>query len=417
MRTLKWRGIDRLILLSLLMVGAFYVQAQTLQTYLAAAQANNPTLRENENLASISNLEVNKAKAAYKLPEISTSGNFLYAPVVKGIGYDNSITNGAWYSAQLNLNQPLFTRRQVEAQENNALINQGIYRQNTALSQHDLDRQVTEQYILTWQNLERIDNSRQVLDILTDQEAVVRVFAENAILAQSDVLFFTIEKKNQELALRDYQIAYRQGLATLNLICGLVDTAYIELQQPEIRMKADTFGLSNFLRGYQLDSFLLENNRELSELKYRPQVAVFANGGLNAIMWKDIYKKFGFSAGINFSMALFDGHQKDLNRQQMELSQQTSQVQRDFQAKQVQQQRLTTWQQIELLDAKIEAVRQQLSDYDTLLNFYRERIAQGELSVNDYINVIKSYAAAKADFTSLKTTRLLWINDYNYWNW
>jgi hypothetical protein len=52
-----------------------------------------------------------------------------------------------------------------------------------------------------------------------------------------------------------------------------------------------------------------------------------------------------------------------------------------------------------------------------LLKFYRERIAQGELSVNDYMNTIKSFAAVQADFTSLKTSRLLLVNDYNYWNW
>ncbi|HQU59678.1 MAG TPA: TolC family protein, partial [Saprospiraceae bacterium] len=113
-----------LILPILLMVLSCHAQAQSLEAYLAAAQANNPALLENERLSAIAGLEVDMAKAAYQMPEISTTGNFLYAPVIRGVGYDNSITNGALYSAQLNLNQPLFTRPQVEAQAKNSLINQ-----------------------------------------------------------------------------------------------------------------------------------------------------------------------------------------------------------------------------------------------------------------------------------------------------
>lgn len=406
-----------LIFAILLMVLSCHTQAQSLESYLMAAQANNPALLENENLSAIAGLEVDMAKAAYQMPEISTTGNFLYAPAIQGVGYDNSITNGALYSAQLNINQPLFTRPLVEAQVKNSLINQEAYRQNTALSQHGLTRQVTEQYILTWQNMERISDTQHLLSLLEEQEKVVRVFAENAILSQSDVLFFTIEKENQQLALQDLLIAYRQGLTKLNLLCGLVDTAYVELRQPEIQLNADTAGLSNFLKSYQLDSLLTESRQELYEMKYRPQASAFANTGLNAIMLKDIYKKFGFSLGLNFSMTLYDGHQRDLTRQQAQLSQQASRGQREFQARQIEQQRLAALKQIRLLDAKIEAVQQQLSDYETLLKFYRERIARGELSVNDYINAIKSFAAAQADFTALKTSRLLLVNDYNYWNW
>lgn len=410
-------SISHLLSLVILICWNCQVQAQTLQTYLTAAHANSPVLKENQNLAAIADLEIEKTKAVYKMPEISATGNFLYAPVVHGIGYDEAITNIQLYSAQLNVNMPLFTRPQVEAQVKNSLVSQQLYRQNTALSLHDLDQQVTEQYILTWQNLERIANAQKLLDILAEQEKLVRAFAENAILSQSDVLFFSIEKENQQLALRDFQIAYRQGLSSLNLLAGRVDTAYFELQRPEMEWRVDTSGLSNFLLTYRLDSLLAQSEQELSELKYRPQVSAFGNEGLNAIKLGNIYKKFGFSVGLNFSYTLFDGNQRSLNRQQTQLRQQTSQAQRAFQAGQVQQQRLIALQQINLLDDKIGAVQRQLASYETLLKFYRERIAQGELSVNDYMNTIKSFAAVQADFVSLKTSRLLLVNNYNYWNW
>jgi hypothetical protein len=127
---------------------------------------------------------------------------------------------------------------EVEAQVKNSLVNQQIYLQNTALSQHELARQVTEQYILTWQNLERLVTTRRLLNLLDEQEKLVWVFAENAILTQSDVLLFTIEKQNQQLALQDFQMASRQGLATLNLLCGRVDTNWtldVRFQTPDVR--------------------------------------------------------------------------------------------------------------------------------------------------------------------------------------
>ncbi|MCB0520024.1 MAG: TolC family protein [Lewinellaceae bacterium] len=407
----------RFVLLFSFLVTGTQAWAQTLQFYLDAAFATNPAVQENRNLSAIAELEISKTKAIYKMPEFSATANLLYAPVVEGVGYDEAITNGALYSGQFNLNMPLFTGPQFDAQVKNSLVNQEIYHQNTALSQHDLARQVTEQFILTWQNQERIATTQRLLDLLAEQEKVVRTFAENAILSQSDVLFFTIEKENQQLALRDFQMAYRQGLSSLYLLCGKVDTTYTELQQPDIQLKADTAGMSNFLKIYGLDSLLATSNQELSEMKYRPQVSAFANYGLNAIMLKDIYKKFGFSVGVNFSMTIFDGNQRELTRQQTQLAQMTSGVQRDFQTKQVEQQRLIALQQINLLDGKIEAVQRQLADYETLLKFYRERIVRGELSVNDYMNTVKSFAAAQADFISLKTSRLLLVNNYNYWNW
>ena len=76
-----------LLLLTLFLAGG-KAEAQTLQEYLDSARANNPVSQENQNLSAIAALEVDKAKAMYYLPEVSASGNFLYAPVVKGVGYE-----------------------------------------------------------------------------------------------------------------------------------------------------------------------------------------------------------------------------------------------------------------------------------------------------------------------------------------
>ena len=70
------------ILFFLLLLTGESMKAQTLQYFLNAARENNPAVQENRNLAAIAGLESEKAKAAYRMPEISATGNLLYAPVI-----------------------------------------------------------------------------------------------------------------------------------------------------------------------------------------------------------------------------------------------------------------------------------------------------------------------------------------------
>lgn len=390
---------------------------QNLPYYLDAALHSNPVVQQNINLSYIARLDADKAQSLLNKPEITTTGNLLFAPLINGVGYDEAITNGALYSAQINANIPLFNQAQSKAYLVNSQIKQQIYRQNTQQSQHDLIRQVTEQYILTWQNLEQLVSIKEVLDLLNDQERLILALMQNGILLQSDVQLFQIEKAGRELTYKEYQTAYRKNLATLNLLCGIVDTSFTELSPPSIELQTVVPDTSNFLEPFRLDSVMAASDQEVFELKYRPQFSAFGNYGLNAIKLKDINKRFGFSAGLNFSLTISDGHQKELNCQQMVLYQLNSQNQKDYLSKQVKQQMLSARQEIRLLDEKLVAVQKQITDYDRLLAIYSQRLAQGDLSVNDYLNTIKSYVALKGDLTQMKSSRLLLINNYNFWNW
>ncbi|MCB0535533.1 MAG: hypothetical protein KDC28_10895 [Saprospiraceae bacterium] len=81
---------------------------QNLPYYLDAALHSNPVVQQNINLSYIARLDAEKAQSVLNKPEITTTGNLLFAPLIKGVGYDEAITNGALYSAQINANIPLF---------------------------------------------------------------------------------------------------------------------------------------------------------------------------------------------------------------------------------------------------------------------------------------------------------------------
>ncbi|MCB0565530.1 MAG: hypothetical protein KDD01_14250, partial [Phaeodactylibacter sp.] len=100
--------------------------AQTsLDYYLEQAMAGNADLQNFKLQKDISALEIRKIKAQYKSPQWSLTGDYLLAPFffnsgqvaaitanpdARAIGYDAGVTNGGWYSGQVNVNYPIFTR-------------------------------------------------------------------------------------------------------------------------------------------------------------------------------------------------------------------------------------------------------------------------------------------------------------------
>lgn len=63
---------------------------------------------------------------------------------------------------------------------------------------------------------------------------------------------------------------------------------------------------------------------------------------------------------------------------------------------------------------QVDEVQKQLSYYENLLRNYQREIAVGQLSVIDYITILKSYIKQKKDYNSLIINRELIINALNY---
>ena len=59
----------------------------------------------------------------------------------------------------------------------------------------------------------------------------------------------------------------------------------------------------------------------------------------------------------------------------------------------------------------------QLKEYQKLLEFYKQELSRGQISVINYVTTLKSLALAQHDFVLLQTNQQLLINLYNYWNW
>lgn len=174
---------------------------------------------------------------------------------------------------------------------------------------------------------------------------------------------------------------------------------------------------SHFLEKYKLDSTNLIAQQNSFETKYLPQINLFGNSGLNAVYAPTIPSRIGFSAGLSLSYPLSDGGQKKLNREKINVQQNAVAFNREIFESQNQVRKAKILNELASYSSKIEIAEQQLNDYQTLLESYKKEILSGQLTIINYLSVLKNMAAAQRDYILLYSQQQTLINTYNYWNW
>ncbi|TFZ66878.1 TolC family protein [Hymenobacter sp. UV11] len=411
--------------------------ARDLAFYLTQARDNSPLTHDIRNQGQAVQLETERLRAFYTKAAGTLVGNYTAVPVLNRdngrtrlsygadasttnyVGYDVALSNGSLYQGYAQLTQPLFNQKRFEAYAQQAQ-GLGLSQQNLArLSLHDLEKLVGDQYILCRQDLDQLAYVRELLDILGRQRLLVQKLVEASLLKQSDYLLLNIEVETQQVFLNTYRTAYHRDLLDLNVLCGIGDTAEVPLAAPDLalRRQGPPVGLSGFTQRYRLDSLVLTANQRVFETRYQPLVNAFANGGLEAISLADIPQRFGVSAGLSFSVYLFDGHQRQTSRNRTHVLLETTRAyQRNFATvNPVRQQRLLY--ELRQLTERQRLAREQIASYRQVLDSYKRETIAGQLSVVFYVQVLKNYAVAARDLVLLENNRLLLINAYNYWTW
>ena len=239
---------------------------------------------------------------------------------------------------------------------------------------------------------------------------------ENGLLKQSDLLLINIEKKTQLNLLSMFKSTYRRDLMDLNILCGINDTSFIKLTEIDLQIKTLNVQ-SNFTEKYRLDSLNLLAIQNNFELKYKPQLNSFANAGSNGVYVPTLPNRFGFSAGLNFSLALYDGHQRTLNRTKTALLINSTQSYKTYFINQNTIRKNKYLTEISSLNERIVTSNDLLNDYKQLLDYYKKEVVTGQQSVSTYILTIKNLALLQRDYVLMQTNKQLLINTYNYWNW
>lgn len=431
---MKYRKKIPIFVISMVLsLTAGFAQQRSLNFYIAKAISNSPLLHKNGNDDKIIHLDLEQVRSVLSRPEINIEANVMFAPIISHdnnknrlewvsegatnySGYDLSASDGGQYQAVISVKQPLFNATKLKAFSTKTDV---LHRQNEnirVLTVHEIEQLVGYQYILCLKSKMQIDNNSSLLIEIKSQLPIMQKLAESAIYKQTDLMLLQIEIQNYEFDYNQSLADYKNNLYDLNLLCGVDDTLMVDLEPLDLQIKAPISESSKFLTSFQLDSLSVASEQVINELKYRPQLTIFANAGLNAVYLPTI-NRLGFSTGINFSWTLFDGNQRKLQREKSIISLQTIEFQKNNFAVQYSLSKAKLLNQIVTLEGQITLLQDQLNQYGKLLILFDKELSQGEVSVMDYKNFLKDFTTKHQKYLLLKMERQMLVNSYNYWNY
>jgi outer membrane protein TolC len=391
-------------------------QTYTLDHYLELAQNNSPLLKDLRNQVATNQLDSLRIRAGYK-PQVNATSAGLYAPVVGGYGYAAAITNEHTLNALMGINQSLDSKKNIAAQVNAITLLSQSVNNSAKISEQDLKKAVTAQYITAYGSLQQLKFNQEIVTLLNQEEDLLKKLTRANVYHQSDYLTFLVTLKQQQLALLQARMQYKNDYATLNYLTGIADTSYMELQTPGLQktIKAD-IGNSIFFGQYKLDSLKLVNSRTLVDFAYKPKINLLADGGYNSDFASQPYKNWGLSVGFSFTLPVYDGGQRKLQYRKLSLEEDTRRTYKAFFDVQYRQQIAQLNQQIEGNESLLRQIDEQMKFSESLIKVDTKLMQTGDLRIADLVLAINNYLSIKNLKTQTNITNLQLINQLNYWN-
>ena len=406
-------------LLLILIIFPSYIRAQShdLSFYLDQARTNSPLLKDYQNQMLSLGLDSQMIRASYK-PQVTGLSNDLYAPTLSsGWGYDNAVTNGGQLSAQVQASKSIISRKNLATQYQAISLDKTSIGNTAAIARRDLKKTVTAQYILAYGDLTTVNFNKESLDLLKKEETILKGLTENNVYKQADYLTFYVTLQQQQLLYRQTEIQYRNDLNTLNYLCGIVDTnETTTLPDPEINLAVvpDAYS-SEFYRQFTIDSLKNLNQRSVINYSYKPKLNVFADAGYLSSLQYEAQKNFGTSVGLSLSVPIYDGRQKKLKFQKLDIAERTRTDYRDFYLRQYNQQIATLTQQLRATESLIEEIRGQIKYSNTLIDVNGKLLETGAIRITDLVIAINTWLNARNLLNQNYINRLQIINQINYW--
>ena len=392
-------------------------QSQGLDSYIRQGLQNSPLLKDYANQLQLSSID-SAVLTAQRKPQVNGIGMLMAAPIYNGWGYDQAVSNTGNYAALTNVTQSIFAKKIYAPQYDALTIEKQSISNTSKLSEHDLIKGITDQYITAYSSLNLISYTESTFKLLKDEELLLQKFVQNGVYKQTDYLTFEIAIQSQEIQIKQLQVQYRNDVRQLNLICGINDTSYHVLSNLGIQVTLQKVkSNSPFLMQFKIDSLKISNQKFLIDTKYLPKLNWFADAGILGSNPALLYKNFGTSFGMNFSMPLYDGKQKQLQYQKLSISETTRTNYETFFKSQYNQHIELIFKQLSENEQLSAQIKKQVAMSETLINASKELLNKGGLSVTDFIITIKNYIDIKSQLNQFELQKLRLTNELNYWNW
>ncbi|MES1218098.1 MAG: TolC family protein [Bacteroidota bacterium] len=392
-----------------------FAQKNNLDYFISQAIANSPLLKDYQNQQLSLSLDSQLIRAALK-PQVNGNSVNSYAPIIRGWGYDEVISNGQQLSALLSVSKSFISNKTIASQIASLNIQSQTASNNIKISEQDLKKTITDQYITAYGEQLQIEFNTHINDLLSREDSLLKKLTQDNVFKQTEYLAFTVTRQQQLLNTSQLEIQYKFDYAMLNYLAGIVDTTLSSLEDPELSTAAfGDFTQSVFYRQFVLDSLRLKNDKDIIDLNYRPKINAYADAGYNSSLTYKPYKNFGTSIGLNLTVPIYDGKQKKLQYSKIDIEERTRISKRDFFIQQHNQQKLQLMQQLNATSSLIDQINKQVNYTETLITVNEKLLATGDVRLIDFILTLNNYFTAKNLVTQNYVSRLKILNQLNYW--
>jgi Outer membrane efflux protein len=391
-------------------------QEKNLDYFVNAALQNSPLLKDYNNLVLLNAIDSARIMAGYR-PQVNGKSTNLYAPVINGWGYDEAITNIGNFNELITLDKQVINKKVLQNQIDILHLQNDSLHVARKISEQDLKKAITAQYITAYGSWQQYLYNKEVYDLLTKEDTLLKKLTQATVYRQTDYLVFLITLQQQKLAITQTRIQFQNDYATLNYLSGLFDTSFTELTPPVLELTyTPEIENSVYYQKFALDSLILRANDAQIDLNYKPKVSLYADAGYVSSLQYLPYKNFGASAGINLIVPIYDGHQRKLQHNKIFIAEQTRLNYRDYFKTQYSQQIAQLTQQLNAAQELINETNEQIKYTEGLMEANRKLLPTGDVKISDFVIAINNYLNAKNIITQNTITRLQIINQINYWN-
>ena len=390
------------------------VLAQSVEDYISWGLKNSPLLYDYNNQKLAGKIDSLLLMATYK-PQVNQLTQAIHYPSGSGWGYDEAITNGGTYSSLVSVTQPLFSRRRIGGQlQAIDLLNQAL-KLSSKITILDLKKSITAQYLTAYADFNQNQFNQSVFELLNKEQKTVKALVDKGVYLITDYMNLQISIRSQSIAISQSSIQLKNDLAILNLLCGISEKHEIKLLKPDLRV-LNNFGPENspVYAQFRIDSLKNRNSRQIIDLNYRPKFNIFADGGFNGIAPENVPHNFGASVGVNFTVPIYDGKQRKLQYEKIDLAENTRIYNKQFYSSQYKIQFDQLNIQLNMSEYLLEEIKTQLTEQEHLIELYRTELEKGLVRFLDFITVFNNYTATKATYFVTEMNRLQIINQLNY---
>lgn len=408
--------LKRFLLYFILLVIAqtAFSQMRNLESYLEKGLSNSPLLNDYRNQALSAESDSLLAKSAQK-PIIEGNTLVQYSPYGRNFGYDEVITDGGNYSAQIGISQNIFNKATLSNSIKSAALLKQAATNSSRISSIELKKLITAQYLTAFTDLTDLNFNKSFLSLFREESAIVEQLVRSGTAKQTDYLSLKVEQRAQEILVRNLNNQYRKDFLLLNQLCGINDTAIISLEEPSIMLSGskDVRKDPSFVKFY-IDSLKIGNESEAIDLRYRPKVKWFADAGMMTSNPWNFYRHFGVSAGVSLNVPIYDGNQKSIEKGKLVYEENSRQQYQETYKNQYYLQIRQLEDELKTLN-EIEAdLKEQVKTSEVLVNSLKTQLEAGITGITDYITSVKNLRTAGRDLNMTGIQKLQVINEMNF---